>query len=94
MRLIETLECNDGSGNICNMIMLLSKINTILNVFSLNDEYIKVMYNLLPNSKARIDFIISQRNSAKFFQYYNTKQCRTNGSFPFEKVANSNKNRI
>ena len=53
-------------------------------MFSLNDENIKAMYNLLPTNKIIIGFTISQCNSAKFLQYYNTKQCKTSGSFPLK----------
>ena len=37
----------------CDML-LINQIDTILDMVSLDDEYIKVIYKLSPNSKTRI----------------------------------------
>ena len=83
MSLIEKPECNDGSGEICNII-LINKIDIALDIFSLDNGHIKTMYKILPNKETRIKFTISQRYSVKFLQYYNVKKCRTSGFFPLE----------
>ena len=43
------------------------------------------MFKLIPNNKNRIYVALPQRDSVKFIQYYNTKQCMNNGSFILEK---------
>ena len=41
--IIETPECNDGTSEICDMI-LINEIDTILDIFSLDNENIKAIY--------------------------------------------------
>ena len=65
MSLIEKLECNDGTGAIYDII-LLNKIDTILDIFSLDDEHIKATYKSLPSNKTRIYLTLPQRNSISF----------------------------
>ena len=72
MSLIEKTECNDGSSDISTMIIL-NQIDTILDIFCLDDESIKVTHKSIPNKNTRIHCTLYQRNAVKFLQYCNTK---------------------
>ena len=48
MSLIEKKECNDGSGDICQ-ILILNEIDTILDIISLDDEELKAVYESIPS---------------------------------------------
>ena len=82
MSLIEKPECHDGSGEICQ-ILILNEIYTILDIISSNYDKFKAVYKSAPSRKPRTYLSMSQRHSIKFLQYYNIKQCRAQGSFPF-----------
>ena len=66
-------------------MLLINQIDTILDIIILDEEGLKVVFKSIPKNKNRIRLSILQRNTVKFLQYYNTKQYRTNGSFPLEK---------
>ena len=57
MSLIEKLEFNDGSGEICDMLHL-NQIDKIIYIIKPGDEHIKAMYKKLPNNKNIIHLTI------------------------------------
>ena len=58
MSLIEKTEYRDGSGAICQ-ILILNDINTILDIISFDDEELKAVYKSTPSTKPRIYLTIS-----------------------------------
>ena len=80
LSLIEKPEFNDGAGDVYTILQF-NKIDTILDIVCLDDENMKEIYKIVSDKKLRLHFTMSQRNSLKFIQDYNTKQCR-NHVFP------------
>ena len=70
LSLIEKVECNDKTGEICTILQL-NQLDTILDMIYLDDENMKEMYKMKSNKRQRIHFTMIQRNSLKFIQYYN-----------------------
>ena len=66
MSLIENPECNDGTGEICNMLVI-NSIDTILDNFCL-DEILKVIFKLILNNKNRIHVTLLHCNSVRSIQ--------------------------
>ena len=56
----------------------------ILDIICLDNENMKEIYQMKGDRKQRVHLTMSQRNSLKFIQYYNTKQFKMHGSFPLE----------
>ena len=83
MSLIEKSGYNDGLYDICQ-ILVLNKIDTILDTISLGDEGLKAVYKSTPCTKPSKHLSKPQHNSIKFLQYYNTHKYRVHGSFPFK----------
>ena len=80
MSLIENPECQDGSGTICKKLIE-NYINTIIDIISLDDEEIKVIYSSTTKIKSKQHLTMSQINGIKYLKYYNINQYKNNGSF-------------
>ena len=50
MSLVENSECNDGTGDIFNIIHL-NHIDIFLDLFCLDDESMREMYKVIPNKR-------------------------------------------
>ena len=58
MSLIDKIEYHDGSGEICQMLVL-NEIDTILDIISLDDEELKTVYKATPSSKPKTHLSMS-----------------------------------
>ena len=67
MSLIKSSEYNDGAGDMCD-ILHFNQIDTIIDIINIDNENLKAIHKILPDTKNRMHITMIHRNSVKLLQ--------------------------